>query len=168
MFGRREATTGYEVPKGNGRAVWLDGPNRGKPVDRGPIKLKPGEALKLDPNEAELRQQAAYLAKLGNVGFLEQRMAFAKWQMQRTEADFETAKLLQSNPSLIAGYTPPPRRWPMITLVLLLAGLFVLQVWTFARSQSRPTLQGGSEIAPEARSEAPSEQARVERKAGRR
>ena len=167
MFGKRaEATSGYDVPPSS-NAVWLDGPNRGKPVKSTPIKLKPGQSFKLDPNEAELRQQASYLASLGNVGALEQRAAFAKWQMQEAEAQFEKAKLIQSNPALIAQHAPPPRRWPLIALVTLLAGLFGLQVWTFVQSQRRPTLQGGSEIASESLSEVPSRQARAEGKASR-
>lgn len=95
--------------------------------------------IKIDPQESELRQQAAYLARLGNMGALEQRAAFAKWQMQETEAQFEKAKLIQANPSLAAAYAAPPRRWTVYLLTSSIVLLLGLQVAMFWRSQNPPS-----------------------------
>lgn len=95
--------------------------------------------IKLDPRESELRQQAAYLAKLGNMGMLEQRMAFAKWQAQESEAQYEKAKLIEANPSLVAQHVPPARRWPMYLLIILIAAMVALQGVVFYRTQHPPS-----------------------------
>jgi hypothetical protein len=94
--------------------------------------------IKIDPQESELKQQAAYLARLGNMGALEQRAAFAKWQMQETEAQFEKAKLIQANPSLAAAYVPPTNRWGIALLTVVAAAILALQAVTFYRTQHAP------------------------------
>lgn len=140
MFGRRSDAQGSAMPEfANRKKVWLGGDRHGQPVGNSPIKIPRGVSFKLDPEAHESALAALQLANLDDIGALEKMAAYQKRLHLDAENRFELAKMVRTDPWMIAHHRTQ-RRWPLYVLcaalLLVVGGQSVLLV----RMLLRPTL----------------------------